>query len=196
MARSKPNRPKDCPFASKGGLKLSFALQHFECSVQDQVVGDLGSHMGGFLDCLLQNGALKAYAVDTAYGTLAWKLRQDPRVIVHERTNALHWKAPEPLSIISIDVGWTPQKYIIPQACQSLSKEGTILSLLKPQYEKKNEKKKKWVLSQEEVEEIISKTISLHKERFAQVHYVHSPYKGSGGNTEVWFCLREPIEVN
>ncbi len=94
MKRSKQNRPKDCPFVGKGGLKLQFALEHFGLDVCDTVAADLGCNIGGFTDALLQAGASKVYAVDTSYGLLAWKLRTDERVVVFERTNVLRWTAP------------------------------------------------------------------------------------------------------
>jgi 23S rRNA (cytidine1920-2'-O)/16S rRNA (cytidine1409-2'-O)-methyltransferase len=80
----------DCPYVSRGGLKLAAALEAFAVDVTGFICADLGCNVGGFTDCLLQRGAAKVYAVDTGYGELAWKLRQDERVVVAERTNALH----------------------------------------------------------------------------------------------------------
>ncbi len=103
-------------FASRAGEKLQFALDQFQISVKDKICADLGSSTGGFVSCLLRNGASKVYSVDTSYGELAWTLRNDPRVIVMERTNALHVQFPEQVDLVTIDVGWTPQALILPKA--------------------------------------------------------------------------------
>ena len=90
-------------FVSRGGIKLQAAIENFKVDVSGRVCLDVGSSTGGFVDCLLQNSASKVYSVDTAYGELAWKLRQDPRVIVMERTNILHLESlPEQVEIITI----------------------------------------------------------------------------------------------
>ena len=135
MKRAKSNRPKDCPYVGKGGLKLKHALDKWELEVTGLVAADLGCQVGGFSDCLLQQGVKRVYAVDTAYGVLAWKLRTDSRVIVLERTNALHWSPPEPLDLVVIDLGWTRQDKSLAAAANMIEPEGEILSLVKPQYE-------------------------------------------------------------
>jgi 23S rRNA (cytidine1920-2'-O)/16S rRNA (cytidine1409-2'-O)-methyltransferase len=98
---------------------------------------DLGCSTGGFTDCLLQAGASRVFAVDTAYGQLAWKLRTDPRVVVIERSNALHAEPPEgPIcALVVIDLGWTPQRLALPAARTWLAPAGRILTLIKPHYE-------------------------------------------------------------
>jgi len=138
-------------FVSRGGHKLAAALQHFQIHATARHAVDLGANVGGFTDCLLQAGAERVYAVDTGFGTLAWKLRQDPRVCVLERTNALH-ATPQSLGLdqrpggfrsdlVVLDLGWTRQQRAIPAALAWLSSgpEGTppglIVSLIKPQYE-------------------------------------------------------------
>lgn len=129
------------PFASRGGLKLDAALEHFGIDVSGAVCADLGCSTGGFVDCLLQRGAAKVFAVDTAYGELAWKLRQDPRVVVLERTNALHASPPPEAAggcdLVSIDLGWTKQERAIPVALRWLNElpGARIVSLVKPHYE-------------------------------------------------------------
>src|SRR3989344_5513527 len=115
---------EDNKFVSRAGEKLEFALREFGISVEGLVAADLGSSTGGFVDCLLKNGADKVYSIDTAYGVLDWNLRQNPKVKVIERTNALHAILPEKADFISIDVGWTPQKLILPHALNMLAKEG------------------------------------------------------------------------
>jgi 23S rRNA (cytidine1920-2'-O)/16S rRNA (cytidine1409-2'-O)-methyltransferase len=114
---------------------LEFALTQFQLDPAGAGCCDLGSHVGGFVDCWLQYGALHVYAVDTCYGTLDWKLRNDGRVTVMERTNALHATLPEQVDFVSCDVGWTPQAKVIPRAWSLLKPGGRIVTLLKPQYE-------------------------------------------------------------
>ncbi|MEK7690497.1 MAG: SAM-dependent methyltransferase, partial [Bdellovibrionota bacterium] len=94
-------------FASRAGEKLDHALKTFDVNVQGFVCADFGSSTGGFVDCLLQHGAQKVYAVEKGYGQLDWKLRNDPRVIVMERTNVMHAKLPEHVNLITIDTSWT-----------------------------------------------------------------------------------------
>src|SRR3954469_9667302 len=103
-------------FVSRAGQKLEHALATFAVDVSGRICADLGSNTGGFVDCLLQRGAAKVYAIDTGYGALDWRLRKDPRVVVMERTNAMHAELPEKVSRISIDVAWTKQKHILPAA--------------------------------------------------------------------------------
>lgn len=122
-------------FVSRAGEKLQYALEVFKIAVCDKVCADLGSSTGGFVDCLLQRGAKKVYAVEKGYGTLDWKLRNDPRVVVMERTNALTVNLPEKVDFISIDVGWTKQKFILPHALTLLLHGGNIIALLKSHYE-------------------------------------------------------------
>ena len=121
-------------FASRAGEKLQFALDKFEIIVHDLIAADFGSSTGGFVDCLLQNGIKKVYSVDTSYGELAWKLRNDPKVIVMERTNAMHVVLPEKTDFISIDTGWTKQKMVLPNAINNLKPNGRIITLIKPHY--------------------------------------------------------------
>jgi 23S rRNA (cytidine1920-2'-O)/16S rRNA (cytidine1409-2'-O)-methyltransferase len=124
------------PFVSRGGLKLRHALDAFSFSVTGLRCADFGCNVGGFTDCLLQAGAGHVNAVDTGYGTLAWKLRQDPRVTVLERANALHVATPPtPVDLVVIDMAWTPQRLCIPAALKWLSQNGRIISLVKPHYE-------------------------------------------------------------
>ena len=104
----------DSPFVSRAGLKLEHALQEFNFDVTDMSCADLGCNVGGFTDCLLQRGASNVFAVDTGYGTLAWKLRSDERVTTLERSNALHLEPPELVDLVVIDLGWTPQKLALP----------------------------------------------------------------------------------
>ncbi|HEX2837192.1 MAG TPA: SAM-dependent methyltransferase [Phycisphaerales bacterium] len=128
----------DSPFVSRGGLKLRHALTEFGMDVSGLICADFGCSTGGFTDCLLQAGAAKVYAVDTAYGEFAWKLRNDPRVRVMERTNCLHAVAPEPVDLVVADAGWTPQRLLVPAAIRWLRTGGRMISLVKPHYELKD----------------------------------------------------------
>lgn len=130
-----PAQPSACPFVSRGGLKLRHALDAFELNITGLVAADLGCSTGGFTDCFLQAGATRVFAVDTAYGELAWKLRNDPRVVVLERTNALHATPPERVDVVSADMSWTPQRLVVPAALAWLKPEGRIVTLIKPHYE-------------------------------------------------------------
>ena len=123
------------PYVSRGGLKLRHALDHFALDVTGFVCADLGCSTGGFTDCLLQAGAARVVAVDTGYGVLAWKLRQNPRVEVHERANALHLEPTAAADLVVIDLGWTPQRLCIPAALRWLKPGGRIITLIKPHYE-------------------------------------------------------------
>src|SRR5213083_1812131 len=122
-------------FVSRAGQKLEHALVHFQIDVAGKICADLGSNAGGFVDCLLQRGAAKVYAIDTGYGALEWKLRKDPRVVVMERTNAMHAELPEKVDLVTIDVAWTKQKHILPAARKMIDDDGIAISLIKPQYE-------------------------------------------------------------
>lgn len=123
------------PYASRAGVKLEHALDEFGLDVAGLICADLGCHKGGFTDCLLRRGAARVHAVDTGYGVLDYRLRTDPRVVVHERTNALHLDPPEPADLVTIDLGWTRQRHAIPAALKWLAAGGRVVSLIKPHYE-------------------------------------------------------------
>jgi 23S rRNA (cytidine1920-2'-O)/16S rRNA (cytidine1409-2'-O)-methyltransferase len=131
----------DLTFVSRAGFKLEHALREFDFNVKGLTCADLGCNVGGFTDCLLQHGAKKVFAVDTGYGTLAWKLRSDDRVITMERTNALHLDPPEIVDLVVIDLGWTPQALALPVAARWVQ-GGHMISLIKPHYELTNDEKK------------------------------------------------------
>jgi len=128
------------PFASRGGLKLDEALRASGIDPAGMACADLGSSTGGFTSCLLFRGAAKVFAVDTGYGILEWKLRQDPRVTVMERSNALHTDPPADVSqsgvdLVCIDLGWTRQDKALAAALKWLAPTGRIITLVKPHYE-------------------------------------------------------------
>ncbi len=131
--------PDERPYVSRGGLKLRHALDTFAVDPAGWTCADLGCSTGGFTDCLLRAGAARVYSVDTAYGQLAWTLRNDPRVVVTERTNALHAEPPPGgVDLVVVDMGWTPQRLVVPAALRWLKPSGRIISLVKPHYELKS----------------------------------------------------------
>ena len=129
-------------FVSRAGAKLEHALEEFKFDVTGLRCADFGCNVGGFTDCLLQRGAKHVTAIDTGYGALAWKLRQDPRVETRERTNALHAEAPAGgVDLVVLDLAWTPQRLAIPAALKWLAPGGRIITLIKPHYELRDEEK-------------------------------------------------------
>ena len=178
------------PFVTRAGLKLGHALREFGVDVSGLVCADLGSHVGGFVDCLLQRGAVKVYAIDTSYGILAWKLRQDPRVVVLERTNAMHVELPEKVALVTIDVGWTPQRRILPRALTLLQSGGRIIALVKPQYESLDSERRGGVVIPELLLAVLERVRHETRQSGARiVNETFSPIRGAGGNEEVLFLL-------
>lgn len=173
-------------FVSRGGIKLQAAIDSFKVNVHHQVVLDVGSSTGGFVDCLLQNGAAKIYALDTAYGEFAWKLRNDPRVVVMERTNILHLsKLPELVDIITIDAGWTKLELILPVVKKFLKPNGIIIALLKPHYQAEKKDLVKGVLTKEIAEQVQRQVIQqIEQLGFKILDSIDSPILGGAGNHE------------
>jgi 23S rRNA (cytidine1920-2'-O)/16S rRNA (cytidine1409-2'-O)-methyltransferase len=131
-------RGREMPFASRGGLKLDSVLNTLQLDVADKICLDVGASTGGFTDCLLQHGAQRIYAVDVGYGQLAWKLRQDPRVVVIERTNIRKMSSgalPHPVDLVTIDVSFISLKIVVPAVLKYLKKNARIIALIKPQFE-------------------------------------------------------------
>jgi 23S rRNA (cytidine1920-2'-O)/16S rRNA (cytidine1409-2'-O)-methyltransferase len=126
------------PYVGRGGLKLEGALDHFELSAQGAIALDIGASTGGFTDCLLQRGASKVYSIDVGHGQLAWKIRNDPRVIVREKLNARYLRRediPEKIDLCVIDVSFISLTLILPNAFDLVTPNGVILALIKPQFE-------------------------------------------------------------
>ena len=124
------------PYVSRGGLKLAAALDEFDINPQNATCADVGASTGGFTDVLLQNGAARVYAIDVGYGQLAWKLRQDERVVVMERTNARHIQTlPEPIDLVTIDASFISLKLILPVVVKWLRPRAVVVALVKPQFE-------------------------------------------------------------
>jgi 23S rRNA (cytidine1920-2'-O)/16S rRNA (cytidine1409-2'-O)-methyltransferase len=182
------------PFASRAGLKLDHALTVFQLDVAGLVCADLGSNVGGFVDCLLQRGAAKVYAVEKGYGVLEYRLRKDARVVVMERTNAMHVTLPEPVSLVTIDVAWTRQKNILPAAKRLLKPDGYVVTLIKPHYEANPALLKKGVLPEGEVDAVVkSVEQDFYNSGFTCQGTTRSPIEGAGGNVEVLAILRPTI---
>lgn len=179
-------------FVSRAGQKLEHALATFAEDVAGRTCADLGSNAGGFVDCLLQRGAAKVYAIDTGYGALEWKLRKDPRVAVMERTNAMHAALPEPVWLVSIDVAWTKQRHILPAARRMVAPDGRVVTLIKPHYEADPSRLIKGVLPEEDVEGVVhGVTADMVSAGFRLLQTVRSPIRGARGNVEV-LALLEP----
>jgi 23S rRNA (cytidine1920-2'-O)/16S rRNA (cytidine1409-2'-O)-methyltransferase len=197
-----PTEASGPEYVGRGGLKLRHALEAFGLDVAGMTCADFGANVGGFTDCLLRAGAARVYAVDTGYGVLAWTLRNDPRVVVMERTNALH-AAPPPdtrMDLIAIDLGWTPQRHAVPAALRWLAPAGRIVSLVKPHYEVGADEKgllRDGVLGEGDAERITRRTADALPGLGVRVlGLTQSPIRGGaskkkkGGNAE-WLVLLE-----
>ena len=184
-------RGQACPYVSRGGLKLEKALRDFGVDPTGFVCSDSGCSTGGFTDCLLQQGAQKVFAIDVGYGELDWKIRNDPRVVVMERTN-IRYVTPEdlgePLDLSVIDVSFISLKIVLP-AIRNLLKpdRGQVLCLIKPQFEAGKEKVgKNGVVRDPQVhQEVLDSFLALAKElEFNVLGLTYSPVKGPAGNIE------------
>ncbi len=178
------------PYVSRGGVKLAAALDHFGLDVAGRTCADLGCSTGGFTDCLLQRGAAKVYAVDTGYGQLAWKLRNDGRVTVMERTNALHVEPAAACDVVVVDLGWTKQKLAIAAALRWLAPEeaGRIVTLVKPHYESGRHQ-----LDDADADAIVQRVLAADLPALGVevLDTIRSPIRGGkGGNLEHLALLR------
>ena len=186
----------DIPYVSRGGLKLEAALHELRLDVAGSICIDVGASTGGFTDCLLQHGAERVYAVDVGYGQLAWKLRQDPRVIVIERTNVRYMTAdaiPAPVDLISVDVSFISLKIVVPAIIQFLKSDASILGLIKPQFEVgKRQVGKGGVVKQPELHQQVIKDLSDFFETIglAPLSVYPSPLLGPKGNREFFIFLK------
>jgi len=178
-------------FVSRAGLKLDAALDAFHLDVAGMTCADLGCNAGGFVDCVLQRGAARVYAIDTGYGMLDWKLRKDPRVVVMERTNAMHATLPEPVGLVTIDVAWTKQKHILPAGRRMLADNGSVISLIKPHYEADPAWLCRGVLPAERVPEVVEAVkADIRLAGLEVIGTIISPIQGAKGNTEILAYLR------
>lgn len=178
------------PYVSRGGLKLEKAIREFGVSCEGKVCLDIGASTGGFTDCMLQNGAVRVFAIDVGHGQLDWKLRNDPRVVCMEKTN-IRYVTPEDiddaLDFASVDVSFISLTKVLGPAYQLLKAHGQMVCLIKPQFEAGREKVgKKGVVRDKSVhEEVIEKVIAFALETGFSVHNLeYSPIKGPEGNIE------------
>jgi 23S rRNA (cytidine1920-2'-O)/16S rRNA (cytidine1409-2'-O)-methyltransferase len=179
-----------CPYVGRGGLKLEAALRAFALDVQDAVCIDFGSHAGGFVDCLLKHGAARVHAVDPGSGVLDYTLRRDPRVVVHERANALKFSPPEPADLVTIDVGWTPQRLVLPAARRALKPAGRVITLIKPQYEADQAQLRGGRVLDEQLDLVLGQCRSDITELGWRIAgETESPIRGHGGNREFLWLL-------
>jgi 23S rRNA (cytidine1920-2'-O)/16S rRNA (cytidine1409-2'-O)-methyltransferase len=182
------------PYASRGGYKLAEALDQFAVRVDGRICADVGACTGGFTDVLLQRGAAHVYAIDVGYGQLDWKLRQDPRVTVMERTNARHLESlPQPVSLVVIDVSFISLRLILPAVQRWLTAEADIIALVKPQFEAGRSQVGKGG---------IVKDTAVHRQVLVEIvtwcegqglypaGLIRSPIAGSEGNIEFLLWLR------
>ncbi len=181
-------------FVSRAGQKLDHALATFAIDVAGRICADLGCNVGGFVDCLLQRGAAKVYAVDTGYGVLDYRLRKNPHVVVMERTNAMHVTLPEAVGFVSIDVAWTKQKHILPAARRLLADGGDVVTLIKPHYESDPRVLRGGVLPAEHLEAVLeSVRRDVVAAGFTWLAHTASPIRGAKGNVEYLAHLRPSV---
>ena len=177
-------------YVSRGGLKLEKAMKSFDLSLNDAVCMDIGASTGGFTDCMLQNGASKVYSIDVGHGQLAWKLRNDPRVICMEKTNFRYvtkQQIPEEIDFASVDVSFISLSKILPPAYELLKEMGRMVCLIKPQFEAGKDKVgKKGVVREPEIhEEVIENVFGyLKNSNFRILNLDYSPVRGPEGNIE------------
>lgn len=189
-------------FVSRGGHKLEHALTHFQIEIAGQTAIDLGASTGGFTDCLLQHGAVKIFAVDVGHGQFAWKLRQDPRVVVMEKVNARTLTSaqfPQPFSpadIIVIDCSFISLRMILPPAIALLRPFGKVVALVKPQFEagKAEVDKGAGVITDPAVHERVLTELKDFVCKKTQLQWrgqTESPLLGPAGNKEFLILLEK-----
>lgn len=183
-------RGETLKYVSRGGLKLEKAMQVFGIALDGRVCMDIGASTGGFTDCMLQNGAEKVFSVDVGYGQLAWKLRNDERVVNMERTNirfVTEENIGQPLDFVSIDVAFISLKLVLPVAYKLMREGAEMVALIKPQFEAGRDKVgKKGVVRDIEVHKEVVKTITDFSQDcgFEVCGIDFSPIRGPEGNIE------------
>ena len=189
-------RGHDIGYVSRGGLKLEKAMSAFPLTPSGKVCMDIGASTGGFTDCMLQNGAVKVYAVDVGYGQLAWKLRTDSRVVNMERTNIRHVTSEhlqEPVEFFSVDVSFISLKHIFPVADAVCTADAQGVCLVKPQFEAGREKvgKKGVVREPATHREVLHAAVEYaNASHFTAEGLDFSPIKGPEGNIEFLLYVR------
>ena len=187
----------DHPYVSRGGVKLAHAFDHFAITAEGKIALDIGASTGGFTDVLLARGAVGVYAVDVGHGQLAWKLRQDPRVIVHERLNARHLtraEIPEPIDIVTCDASFIGLATVLAPALALTADEAELVALIKPQFEAGRELVGKGgvvrdAAVQQEVCARVAAWIAAQP-RWRDIGVTESPILGPGGNREFLLYAR------
>ena len=186
---------RECPYVSRGGLKLEKAIENWGVECEGRICMDMGASTGGFTDCMLQHGASKVYAVDVGYGQLDYRLRTDDRVVNMEKTNIRYLDTSlieEPVDLISIDVSFISLKHMFPVVSKLLSEDGLTVCLVKPQFEAGREQVGKGGIVRDPSvhKEVISKVIGYAEENglFPQ-ELSFSPIKGTKGNIEYILLL-------
>ena len=191
-----------CPYVSRGGLKLEKALELYGFSLENATAVDIGASTGGFTDCMLQKGAKKVFAIDVGYGQLDWKLRNDPRVVNMEKTNVRYLDTDtvdRDVDFISIDVSFISLKLIFPVAAKLLADDGSLVCLVKPQFEAgRSQVGKKGIVRDASVhKEVIENVIGYGKDNGLYSHgLTYSPVTGTKGNIEYLLYMKKtPAET-
>jgi 23S rRNA (cytidine1920-2'-O)/16S rRNA (cytidine1409-2'-O)-methyltransferase len=188
-------------YVSRGGLKLEKAMTHFGVTLNGKICMDVGASTGGFTDCMLQNGAVKVYSVDVGHGQLAWKLRNDERVVCMEKTNIRYVTPediPDRIQFASIDVSFISLTKVLGPVKELLTEDGQIVCLIKPQFEAGREKVgKKGVVREKSTHlEVIESVIDFAKSiGFGILNLEFSPIKGPEGNIEYLLYLQNHPEL-
>ncbi|MGQ9626108.1 MAG: TlyA family RNA methyltransferase [Anaerolineae bacterium] len=181
------------PYVSRGGLKLEAALDEFGIEVKGLVAADVGASTGGFTDCLLQRGAARVYAIDVGYGQLAWRLRQDPRVVVMERANIRYLESlPEEVDLATIDVSFISLEMVLPAVVRFLKPVAEVVALIKPQFEAGREQVERGgVVKDPQVHRAVLEKVLRQAEELglAPRGLMPSPLKGPAGNIEFFAHL-------
>ena len=186
----------DIPFVSRGGVKLAAALDRFQISPADMIVMDIGCSTGGFTDCVLKRGAKKVYAVDVGYGQLDWSLRNDPRVVLLEKTNIRTLekeRMPELVDLMVIDVSFISLTQVLSRVHDFLHENGDVIALIKPQFEVgRNEVEKGGVIRDETKRLSAVQKISAFSDAagFHVMGIYESPLPGQKGNREYFIHVR------
>ena len=183
-------------YVSRGGLKLEKAMTHFGVTLDQKICMDVGASTGGFTDCMLQNGAVKVYSVDVGHGQLAWKLRNDPRVVCMEKTNIRYVtpeEIPDKIQFVSIDVSFISLTKVLGPVKALMEPDGQVVCLIKPQFEAGREKVgKKGVVRERSVHLEVIRMVAAFAGSigFEALHLEFSPIKGPEGNIEYLLHLR------
>ncbi len=188
-------KEKECPYVGRGGLKLQAALEHFGRDPGGMVAMDVGCSTGGFTDCLLKKNARKVYAIDVGYGQMDWLLRNDPRVVLLEKTNIRYIEktaVPEPVDIAVVDVSFISLLKVLPKVLEFLGSGGKVLALVKPQFEAGRGLVGKGGVVKEESTRLsaVQSVREWAEEAGLRTFGVfESPVRGQKGNIEYFICL-------